>query len=1132
MRLMPSQPLLALLLLLQFVACQAEDIEAFMNFTRSDPRIRPNIVFIFDTSGSMDTRDVPGPEQSYDAGLAYSGSCATDRVYWSANGTPPACSTTQTIAIASNHCAASTAALASTSGASGFFSSRLAQLNKKTWGALAAGKSTLAIECEADAGVHGHSTTNAQSATWPVNTTTGWQSGQAGSINWGATGSTYTLYSGNYLNWRENHQGPSYVSRMAAVKEVFANLTQSLANVNIAVMRYSENPVGSSNNRGGYFVMPMQQLLPENRADYVTAVNAFIPRGNTPLTETLFEAYRFFQGGAVMFGNRSVPGTNVPGVLMPDNLQRYRSPVEFPCQKNFVVFLTDGEPTNDFDADAAIRAMPGFSSITGAPTCTGNCMDELAKYIHTQDCSSTVDDTQRVSLYTIGFTTGNITLLSSAAQKGGGKFYTANSTSELTDVFNNIMLDIFSVNTTFVAPTIAVNAFNRMAHNDSLYFALFKPTSGAYWPGNVKHFKLRGGEIVDARDQPAIDPVTAFFSRQATSFWTANEDAPDGDNVMRGGAASRLGLSRTLYTYTGSTAPAKVALSDANHVLHEGNARITKLMLGDGTMTDARRTSILQWARGVDVLDENGNGDITDPRRTMGAPLHTRPLLITYGMNGTQSDSTLFVGTNGGLLTAIDAQTGDERFSFMPAELLPTLAQQHDNASGRSIIYGLDGPLTAWVRDLNNNFNLGEAGDAVYLFQGMRRGGRNYYALDVTRRNSPILQWVIKGGEPGPFAELGQTWSSPVRTRIKLDGTARDVLVFGGGYDPAQDDKPRAAPDSMGRALFIVDAFTGALLWQAGPAGSANGRDPHLLLPAMQYSLPSDPAVLDLDGDGFMDRLYIGDMGGQVWRVDFQGNNTGPANLATAGLLASLGGDTAATNRRFFYPPDISLGTRKRYLNIAIGSGHREKPLGATVHDGFFVLRDSAIYGPDRDADGKAVYPALTRRDLHDATANLVAEGSEEQMALALSELTARSGWYIWLNDPTTGAFVGEKVLERPTTYASQIVFTTYTPGAGQSATCAPEQGVGRAYVLNATDGTPVLDRNPDHNGTDLSRLDRAQVLLKGGLPPGVTIFFPDSGSGDASASRPSDPLVFVGTERVDTRLANRSPVRTYWRTE
>ena len=54
---------------------------------------------------------------------------------------------------------------------------------------------------------------------------------------------------------------------------------------------------------------------------------------------------------------------------------------------------------------------------------------------------------------------------------------------------------------------------------------------------------------------------------------------------------------------------------------------------------------------------------------------------------------------------------------------------------------------------------LSDSGDHVYLYTGMRRGGSNYYALDVTDRNNPELLWTIQGGS-GDFAELGQSMVS------------------------------------------------------------------------------------------------------------------------------------------------------------------------------------------------------------------------------------------------------------------------------------------------------------------------------------------------------------------------------------
>src|SRR5690606_21319600 len=154
---------------------------------------------------------------------------------------------------------------------------------------------------------------------------------------------------------------------------------------------------------------------------------------------------------------------------------------------------------------------------------------------------------------------------------------------------------------------------------------------------------------------------------------------------------------------------------------------------------------------------------------------------------------------------------------------------------------------------------------------------------------------------------LGQTWAAPVPARIDIagapyapDNPERLVVVMTGGYDPGQD-APEPRTDDVGNALYIVDAVNGELLWWAGVADATqrfaapNG--------AMRYSLPGGVKVLDLDTDGFADRLYAADVGGQVWRFDLW-NGRDAASLATGGVIASLGAaaaaaPTGADTRRF-----------------------------------------------------------------------------------------------------------------------------------------------------------------------------------------------------------------------------------------
>ncbi len=1111
-------------LLLTSPPLSAEDTEVYLGASTTPSVVRPNLTFIIDTSGSMDTNvTTTTTNGTYTPGTTYAGSCNANRTYWSSNGTPPSCGTSQYIDTSANKCANSSTALSSSG--SGFYVGKLAQYRIRNrgsrWDSLSTSTPSEMVECQADWGVHGQ--TNATNP-YPADESNGgpWRANTSNAINWNSTGNTYTLYSANYLNWRASSTTTVTKSRLKIVQEVFNSLMDSISNVNVAVMRFDNR--SQELNKGGYFVMPMQQLTTANRADYKTAVNNFTANGYTPLAESMFETYLYYRGDNVKFGNSTSPATNVAGVLEPANSNKYKSPIEYQCQKNFAILLTDGEPTYDIDADNAIKALPGFSTVNGSTTCSGNCLDELTQYMYSQDCSA-LPDKQNVITYTIGFTL-DLPLLRDAATKGGGKYFTANDTAGLTDAFTSIITEILAINTTFIAPAVSVNAFNRFTHRDELYYALFRPNARPKWDGNVKRFKLAGNPpiIVDKNSTAAIDANTGFFKTTATSFWTATADAPDGDEVKKGGAASRLVLPRSIYTYSGVTAANNELLTSTGNSLHESNTAITTTMLGDAAMTAGDRTSLLQWARGVDLLDDDGDTFVDDIRRQMGDPLHSKPLLVTYGGTDTAPDMTLYIGTNEGYLHAINTTTGGELFAFAPQELLPNLKLRFEDSASVAHPYGLDGPLTMWFNDVNDNglllntSGVLEAGEHVYLYQGMRRGGKNYYALDVTSRTAPKLKWVIKGGS-GDFSELAQTWSAAIKAKIKFNGADKDVLIFGGGYDTAQDNNATAQNDTTGRAIFMVDANTGAKLWQAGPAGSANGANPNLLLTSMTNSIPADITVIDTDGDGYSDRMYASDMRGQLWRFDIKKTNTGAATLATGGVIARLGDATAAGNRRFYYAPDVSLSKDSTQLNIAIGSGYRAHPLDTVIRDAFFIIADKNIYNPAVDGSGNPVYTTITMSDLYDTTSNIIGQGNVTEVSAAQVTLAGKKGWYIWMSEPN-GTFIGEKILAKSLTFADMLMFTTYTPITAATGACSPSQGRAIAYLINIKDGSPVYDFNQS-GGTLLTQIDRRMNLVRGGIPPEPSLLFNENG-----------PVILVGTEKAPDPNLLLSPRKTYWKTK
>ncbi|HWV08355.1 MAG TPA: pilus assembly protein PilY, partial [Pseudomonas sp.] len=258
---------------------------------------------------------------------------------------------------------------------------------------------------------------------------------------------------------------------------------------------------------------------------------------------------------------------------------------------------------------------------------------------------------------------------------------------------------------------------------------------------------------------------------------------------------------------------------------------------------------------------------------------------------------------------------------------------------------------------------------------------------------------------------------------------------FGGGYDPDQDNATIRTADDQGNDLFIVNARTGALIWSASGAG----------ITGMNYSIPSGVNVVGLqansqgqvftDPDGLAGQIFVGDMGGQVWRFHVKNGASGNG-LVTGGLFASVAGADVASARRFYHEPEVALVTveNKLQLTVNIGSGYRGHPLNKVIDDRFYSFRTENLGGTGG---------VLTEADLYDAT-SLTQATAEQRKALL-----TKNGWYIRLVPD------GEKVLSRPLAIDGKLYFNTYEPKANQNS-CQAATGVTRAYAVNLLDSTAL----------------------------------------------------------------------------
>ncbi len=1117
----------------------ADDTEIFIGQT--DTGVKPNILFVLDTSGSMGT-EVITELAPYDPSVTYTGSCDPSRVYWVRNTGnpvfPPECTTDNWFNYSRMECQAGVDSFAT----AGFYSAiRAGQYNPtlRRWEQIRIVDKDRDVECRADAGIHGN---GLPLLLWAVDgllpaplPPTPWTALPALAITWEAnqTNRDYYFYSANYLNWWNESGDVLQPTRLEVVQGVATDLLGSLSGVNVGLMRYSNNATGGCDDpsaEGGMVTFAMADIdAGTNRDDMIATINSYNAAGCTPLSETLYEATQYYRGSSVHYGIDSrispAPGDEFPSV--PASLQAadpssYESPMDFSCQGNFIVYLTDGLPTADTSADDEIIALPGFSSTVASDcdgTGNGRCLDDLAEYLSETDLQPDVTGQQNVISYWIGFgpEVSGSELLQTTADRSGGEYYTADNTVGLTAVLTAIVNQILQHNTTFTAPSVSVNAFNRAQTLSDLYLSVFRPEAAYRWPGNVKKYAVVDGEIVDADGEPAVDPSTGFFTTTARSYWSTSTDGAD---VELGGAASQQPAdpaTRNVYTNIDPDTSDLTALSNRLVVT---NLVISDAVLGVGTPELPTREDLIEWIRGRDVQDEDTDLDVDEARLDLGDPLHAEPAVVTYG--GTESspdvnDSVVYLPTNDGTLHAIDSETGDELWAFMPQDLLDRILPLYLNTALDSKAYGLDSGVRTLKYDVDQNGIVEPSdGDRVFLYFGQRRGGSNYFAIDVTDRDQPEHLWTIETLQlPG----LSQTWSSPIITRVDIDGASQNsqklVLVFAGGYDDTQDNYDYKT-DSVGNAIYMVDAVTGELLWRASQTGA------DLDLDDMQHSIPSNVSVIDFDDDTFADRMYVGDMGGLVWRFDiFNGNDA--SSLVTGGVIADLGAYSSSEpeadeSRRLYNAPDVALMKRpglSSFYNIALGSGYRGHPLDVGTEDRFYAIRDYQPFTKFTQAEYDALTP-ITDDELADITDDVTPTLADDVPGWRL-ELRLPDGW------------VGEKVLAESVTFDNSIFFPTYIPNNALTAdTCGPAAGSNRVYVISAFDGSPVIEQDgvisDPENENELTLEDRYTELEQSGIAPEIVMLFPGGGMDG------QDPVVCLsGAEVLGACTTFTSRLKTFW---
>ncbi|QOC22789.1 PQQ-binding-like beta-propeller repeat protein [Wenzhouxiangella sp. AB-CW3] len=449
----------------------------------------------------------------------------------------------------------------------------------------------------------------------------------------------------------------------------------------------------------------------------------------------------------------------------------------------------------------------------------------------------------------------------------------------------------------------------------------------------------------------------------ATEIWRASEEMPAWED-------------RGLITSNGDFEPGNADLL----------AEMIEILGGDDSDQDDvdQAIDIINYVRGDASNEQRNNGNFQDRSSLIGAVVGSEPALqrpINHGWDRVEElresyqshvssksgrRNVVYVGSNAGVVHAIDAESGNEIWGYVPRAVWPRLPELAD--PGTDFVYTVDGSMRVvdayW-----------DGGWKTVLLGGLGAGGKGLFAIDVTNPNNPTVLWEVTPEDLGGDGDdLGFTFAAPGIARID-DGsdTGEFVVVAGNGYGSENNDSRLLVFDESGNLTENIAAGTGS-------SGNPNG-------------LSTARIAMDRPDEHYSRWVYAGDLHGSLWRFDLNS----PSSSADE-IHSTSGPITAAPQTS--YPPFgngfvVSFGTGK-FFETGDNS--------TTDNQRFYVIYD---LDPENGTPGGD----LTSRSFGGSNT-----GEREDI-----DLEDYDGWFVEFSG-------GERVLTQPRVVQDMVLFSTYQP--------------------------------------------------------------------------------------------------------
>ncbi|GMG88577.1 pilus assembly protein [Biformimicrobium ophioploci] len=840
-------------------------------------------------------------------------------------------------------------------------------------------------------------------------------------------------YSGHFLNWyfsdsagflADNFgqgatQKPGTERRTTVAKAAASTLIDGLNNIRVGVAQF--------NSGDGSQVLEGLESINTARTNLQTTIDGIPAGGSTPLAESFESLGRYYIEGKhpqqlTMYPDTAPQNANGENIFnkKPAYADATDEPVagseaiQYYCQRSFIVGLTDGIPTSDGDISNLLDDYDNDSDVDESDN--NESLDDVVNALYDIDLRPDLKDDDNepvknnITTYLVGFADAalaNNQLMKDAGAAGGGEFIYASNAANLNKAFNEAIAAI--TNSVGTQASVAFNS-TSLDTGSVIYSAKFDT---ADWSGEL--FARR------------IDPTSRTIT---TTLWEAGEQL-----------ANETSSSREIITFKdGDGVPFTVsALTDAGSSIQEQDLYVNA---STGATDDVDqwddRIAYLRGDTSKDALDGfrprglfPSSSSVSGSTKLLGDIVHSTPVYVgkpemgwptsfgggnnSYEQYKIDQDSRtpmVYVGANDGLLHAFNANTGEEEFAYMPGKVFNS--QRYDGAHIYTSTeydheYYVD--LTPSVSDVYIDPDGGSQQDwRTVLIGGLRGGGAGYFALDITDGASitetdadDLVLWEFDGGDDTDRANLGYSYA---RAQVAKMADGQWAAIFGNGYNS----------ENGVAGLFVVFIEEGADgSWDAGdwkfistgegPDGS--GRKNGL----------SSPALIDSDGDFLVDRIYAGDLLGNMWAFDMSGNSASGWDVAGGEPLFRDAGEPITAAPLVARNTEVAGGSAPNVL-VMFGTGQylNTGDLSDDTGRNFYAVWDNGTV----DGGTTATPTNLQTRTISESGGLRKITGDDVDWA-------TQAGWKIGLN-AGSGDFAGERVITAPSLRRNTLFFSTVIP--------------------------------------------------------------------------------------------------------